>query len=750
MPFGLKNAAQTFQRLMDQILRGLPYVFVYLDDILIASRDLEEHQQHLRHVLAILQKNGLIINPEKCVFAQPKLEFLGHQVCGSGLAPLDRHVAAVQAFPAPCDVKQLQRFVGFLNFYRRFLPGIAGILKPLTDAVCISSKEFQWSEEQQAAFEAAKLAVVNAVKLTHPIPAADLSLATDASDYHVGGVLQQRVGTEWQPLSFFSKKLTPTQQRYSTFDRELLAAFLAIRHFRFWLEGRKFQLHTDHKPLVAAVKRISPPWSDRQQRHLSYIAEFTADVRYVPGKNNVVADVLSRPSPPAPSPSAPSPSTPSPSTPSPSTPSPSTPSPSTPSPGTAVLSTLCEQAPIDYLDMAVRQIVCPDVAAMRNSTCLEISTMPLKGCQLFGDISTGRFRPLVPTVLRKAVFDNIHGAAHPGMRATCRLMANKFVWPGMAKQVREWARQCVACQRAKAHQHVHTKPEKIEMPGRRFSHLHVDLVGPLPPSEGHTHLFTIVDRATRWPEAIPLRSTSAAACATALFHNWVARFGVPDTITSDRGPQFTSQLWSELCQILNIKHNMTTAYHPESNGMVERMHRRLKDALRARASSASWLPDLPWVLLGLRTTPREDTGSSAAEAVFGSTLTVPGEFLSCPEKSEKFFDTLKSSMSGFFPTPPRHNISEKQSTQQRNQLSLALSTAKMVFVKNDGPRKPLAPLYNGPYLVLERHPKYFIVQMGEKQDKVTVSRLQPAAVPDDTQPAAPPQRGRPRTVSFKC
>jgi RNase H-like domain found in reverse transcriptase len=157
---------------------------------------------------------------------------LGHQVCSEGLAPLDRHVAAVQEHPAPTDGKQLQRFVGFLNFYRSFLPGIAGILQPLTDVLRGSSKEFQWTEKQQA-FEAEKAAVASAVKLAHPRPAAVLALATDASDYHVGGVLQQQVGKNWQPLAFFSKKLTPTQQRYSMFDRELLAAFLALQHFRF-------------------------------------------------------------------------------------------------------------------------------------------------------------------------------------------------------------------------------------------------------------------------------------------------------------------------------------------------------------------------------------------------------------------------------------------------------------------------------------------------------------------------------------
>jgi transposase InsO family protein len=226
--------------------------------------------------------------------------------------------------------------------------------------------------------------------------------------------------------------------------------------------------------------------------------------------------------------------------------------------------------------MAVRQIICPNVARMRQSMCLQLTSMPLKNCQLWGDVSTGHFRPLVPTDLRRAVFDAIHGAAHPGMRATCRLMASKFVWPGMAKQVREWARECVRCQLAKARPHVHVQPASIEVPARRFSHIHVDLVGPLPPADGHTHLLTNVDRATRWPEALPLRATTAAACAMTLFQGWVSRFGVPDTIMSDRGPQFTSQVWSELCQLLNIRHNMTTAYHPESNGMVERMHSRVQ------------------------------------------------------------------------------------------------------------------------------------------------------------------------------
>ena len=192
-----------------------------------------------------------------------------------------------------------------MNFYRRFLPAIARTLKPLTDLLRGSPKTLSWPPEAAAAFTQAKAALVTAVLLSHPAPRATLSLAVDASDSHVGGVLQQLEGRSWRPLAFFSHKLSPTEARYSTFDRELLAAFSAVRHFRFLLEGRQFRLLTDHKPLVAAMSRVTPPWSGRQQRQMAYLSEFTTDFRHTPGAANVVADVLSRPQTlsPAPQPS---------------------------------------------------------------------------------------------------------------------------------------------------------------------------------------------------------------------------------------------------------------------------------------------------------------------------------------------------------------------------------------------------------------------------------------------------------------
>jgi hypothetical protein len=231
------------------------------------------------------------------------LKFLGHQVSAACIVLLACHVTAIQEFPPPSDFKSLQRFLGMINFYRQFLPSIPKVLQYLTDLLRGSPKVLLWSADATAAaFTAAIAFLVSVIPLSHPAPGAAISFALGASDSHVGGVLQQYQQGGWSP---FSKKLSPTQVKYATFDRELLAAQSAIRHFRFLLEGHQFRLLADHKPLVTAMLRVSPPWSARQQRHLSYIAEFTADIHHTSGAANVVADALSRPSPPLPASSQP-------------------------------------------------------------------------------------------------------------------------------------------------------------------------------------------------------------------------------------------------------------------------------------------------------------------------------------------------------------------------------------------------------------------------------------------------------------
>ena len=202
-----------------------------------------------------------------------------------------------------------------------------------------------------------------------------------------------------------------------------------------------------------------------------------------------------------------------------------------------------------------------------------------------------------------------------------------------------WAQECLACQCSKVHSLVHVQPTPIEVPARHFSHIHVDLVGPLPTSLGYSYLFTIIDRTTRLVEAVPLSATSMINCTQTLFKG----FGMPAVLTSDRRAQFTSAVWCAVCNLLGVVHITTTAYHPEGNGIVERLHRSLKAALSASCSSGDWVDQLPKVPLGLRAAPREEDALSPPQAVFGTPLILPGQFLSqAKEPLGSFLKTLKN------------------------------------------------------------------------------------------------------------
>lgn len=703
MPFGLKNSAQTFQRLMHKVCANLDFIFVYLDDILIASSNETEHLEHLKALFTRLKKFGLIINPKKCKFGKSSIDFLGHEVNKDGITPLPSKVQAIIDFPRPSSVKSLQEFTGMVNFYHRFLPHAAAMMRPLYKALSGKAKDFVWNNEMEKAFSDTKSAMAQATMLTHPVQDAPISLVTDASDVAVGAILQQRVNDQWTPLAFFSKQLRDPERKYSAFDRELLAVYLAIRHFRFFLEGRQFTVFTDHKPLSFAMSKVSEPWSARQTRQLAYISEFTTDIQHIAGQENP-ADALSR----------------------------------------ATIAPLHEG--IDFNLMAEEQKKAPETNEHYTSvTGLIFKEIPVgsSNTTLLCDVSTNRIRPVVPMSMRRSVFDTIHNLSHPGINASVKLVSEKFVWHGLAKQVRSWAKNCLGCQRAKVHRHVRAPLETFKVPENRFSHVHIDLVGPLPPSQEHTHILTVVDRFTRWPEAIPLLKTDAESCAKAFIFHWVSRFGLPGHITSDRGPQFVSKLWSSMAELLGIKLHPTTAYHPQANGMVERFHRSLKASLRARLTSPNWVNELPWVLLGLRTTPKDDLGVSSAEMVYGTPLTVPGELFigRSPDETLPYqhLQKLRETVRNLKPSPTA--IHGKKSSS----FPPSMKDPPYVFIRRDGHKTPLQQPYMGPFRVIQHGEKFFKVDYGGKPESISVDRLKPAHTDPDVDPVIqPPHRGRPK------
>jgi hypothetical protein len=237
-------------------------------------------------------------------------------------------------------------------------------------------------------------------------------------------------------------------------------------------------------------------------------------------------------------------------------------------------------------------------------------------------VSTGVTCPLIPVQDRRAIFSIFHGLAHAGTWATRRLLVARVVWRGMNSYVTAWIRDCQQCCRGKVTSQPAAPVHHMVVPAKRFNHVHIDLVGPLPVAEdGSTYILIMIDRTTRWLEAVPLRSTEAATCADAFINMRVTRFSVPAVHIGCVGRLMR----------LGTDHITTTAYHPYSNGMVERAHRQLKDDLRSRLAGERWSEHLPWMLLGLRAVPKEDNAVSSAELVFRAPLTLPGQLLASVE-----------------------------------------------------------------------------------------------------------------------
>ncbi|GFS61473.1 transposon Tf2-9 polyprotein [Trichonephila clavipes] len=648
----------------------------------------EEHRSHLRTIFQRLSSYGLKLNISKCVFGVTELIFLGHLITPDGIKPLPDKVQAVLDYKQPETVGSLRKFLGLLNFYRRFLLKAAEQQYLLSEFLKGSkgkknSKPLNWSSEAITAFQRCKQALADAALLAHPSPSAPLALHVDASDYATGGALHQVVDSELQPLAFFSRKLTSSEKSYSAYDRELLAIYSAIRHFRYMLEARDFTVFTDHKPLTYAFRQKSDKCSPWQIRQLDFISQFTTNIVHIPGSDNIAADVLSR------------------------------------------VSAITFPSQIDYDCIADTQQTDQELHTLiASGTSLELKkvTFPNSSTEIMCDLSTGTARPYIPKQHRQDVFSAMHNLSHPGIRRSVHLMKQRFVWPSISSDVAKWTRHCLACQKSKIHRHTRSPLSSFQEPSQRFDHVHLDLIGPLPPSNGYTYCLTMIDRFSKWPEAQPLKGITAETVAEAFFSSWVSRFGTPAILTTDRGRQFESSLFKALSKLLGVQKCRTTGYHPQANGMIEELHRPLKSAIKCHATER-WTEVLPIILLGLRASLKEDILCTPAELVFGTTIRLPGEMFDSSKPDDdvvNFVSKLKSHMQSLHPKPPKHH------SKRPVFIHPGLLEATHVFLRRDMLRRPLQQPYDGPFKVLQRKDKVFFLDINGKRVSVSIDRCKPA------------------------
>ena len=630
MPMGACNSPATFQSLMNEIFHDCidEFLVVYIDDLLVFSKDEESHYRHLEIVLKRLKEHELYVSPKKCEFFTDEMEFLGLLIGKNGIRVNPKKVEILRTWPKPDSITDLRSFLGLLQFFRRFIPDFAKVAAPLTDLTKKDMGLHKWDKSCDEAFEKLKTAITEAPILVSPDWKKPFRGHVDASQTAIGGTLTQldENGRD-RVIAFYSKKLSEAEANYTTNDRELLALVRFLERFRCYLEGSTFEIFTDNQVLKYFFTK--PKLSRREARWGETLGNFGIfPITLKPGKIHVLGDTLSR------------------------------------APHASIDDDpVVNDVEVPYIqfeevisgyedDQFFGPIVkalndeCPDhpKKKLRIERILPMFEYRDKKLKYNGKVCVPR--KCVSTILGIAHDSRLSG--HFKLTKTLSRLSN-FHWRHKTRDVRKYVAGCLKCQQFKdSNQKKLTDPMSLEMPKRRWGSLATDFIVKLPiTKDGYDCITTWVDRLTRRVHFVKSKSTDTAVdTAQSFFSNIFKLHGLPDNIVSDRDPKFTSEFWKHLMKLCGVQLKMSSSRHPQTDGASEIMNRMVENYLRCYCSyhQNDWDELLPAAEFAYNSAVSDDLGASPFELDLGCVPKSPLDFISGSEDPVESVDELRQKL----------------------------------------------------------------------------------------------------------